>query len=152
MWLIVAHVPVPSSSSTLTSATFENRGTTTDRLLTRSDAPTAAPQDDQSDQPAEPQRAGDQMKPVEDHRDPARGGLRRVPGAAGQQQHRCRPQQRAGERHDLGDRPSLAVGPIEPQSGPGGEAEQREADHHVDVAASERGRAEQRHERPEIER
>ena len=38
MWLIVAHVPVPSSRNTETNATFENRGTTTDRPATRPDA------------------------------------------------------------------------------------------------------------------
>jgi len=42
MWLIVAHVPVPSSHSTLRSATFEKRGTTTDRLLTRAAAGVAS--------------------------------------------------------------------------------------------------------------
>ena len=41
MWLIVAHVPLPSRTMTLTSATFENRGTTTDRALIRAEALTA---------------------------------------------------------------------------------------------------------------
>ena len=88
MWMIVAQVPVPSSTRTDTSATFENRGTTIDRPATRRRRPQAEPEDEQPDQTAEPERAGDQVQPVERQRQTARGGLRRVSARAGDEQDR----------------------------------------------------------------
>ncbi len=75
-----------------------------------------------------------------------------MPGAAGEQQHRCGSQQRAGDRDHLRDRPPRALWPVEPQRRPSRSAEEREADEYVDVAAPERRRAEQRHQRRQIER
>ena len=51
----------------------------------------------------------------------------------------------------LGDRAVLALGPVDPERDPGRDAEQREAELEVDVAAPERGHAEQRDERPDVE-
>ena len=70
---------------------------------------------------------------------------------ARQQQHGAGGEQRAGHRHDLRDRAVLALRPVQPQRDPRRDTEQREAQHHVDVAAAERGHAEQRHQRGEIE-
>ena len=58
-----------------TNATFEKRGTATTSPATRSRRGQAAPEDEQADEPADPDRAGDEVQPVEQQRRAPRGAV-----------------------------------------------------------------------------
>ena len=153
MWMIVAPVPVASSTSTETSATAEKRGTTT---LSAAHAALARRRANHST--SSPTRPPIQIEPEircsasNGDRQAARRGLAGVADAPGHDAAPRRPPTaRPGAGGELGDRAARALGPVDPQRDPGGDAEQREAQLHVDVAAPERGHAEQRHQRAEVE-
>ena len=134
-----------------TNATFENRGTTTDRLLTRRDAPTLLHRTISPISPpsqSEPVIRCSQSRITEIPRGEVCAACPALPGnsstAAAASSAPVSETTSAIERRSRSGRSSHSA--IQR-----GEAEQREAEHHVDVAAPERGRAEQRHERRQIE-
>ena len=145
-------MPVASSASTLGSATFEKRGTHTARPATRRAGESVNHSTSSPTRPADPDRSGSQMQPVEEQRQPARGGL---PGVAGRSGDRRAPRRRAstapvtdtratiGRRRRSG-RSSHSVIHDAMQNSP------KHSDH-VDIGAAERGDPEQRHERPDVE-
>ena len=107
----------------------------------------APPEDEQPDQAAEPERAGADVEPVERHGEAARRGLRGVPRDARDEADGRRGRGDADPGEQLGDRPLLALGPVDPERDPAGDDEEREAEQQVDVAAAEGGRPPERHER-----
>ncbi len=80
-------MPEAIRTSTETNATFEKRGTVTVRPATRFTGRQGRPDDQQADEPAEPDRAGDEVEPVEQQREAARRGLARVARRAREDEH-----------------------------------------------------------------
>ena len=80
----------------------------------------AEPEDQQPDQAAEPERARDQVQPVERDRQPARGGLPGVADRARDEQHRHRRERGPDAGGELGDRAQRSLGAVHPQRDPGG--------------------------------
>ena len=112
-----------------------------------------APEDEQPDQPAEPDASPQRGGASRATSDRPRGdGLRR---RARRRRERAAPRPRRAPRPQfggqLGDRAVLALRAVDPERDPRGDAEQREAELEVDVAAPERRHPEQRHERADVE-
>ena len=149
MWMMVAPTPVARSTRTETNATFENRGTHTERPATRRPAGSLA-QHQQPDQAAQPDRPRDQVQPVEREREPARGGLAACPASPGTSSAepaatsapvRARISAMSGARA-AGGRPRARSQP-RPEEG--------HADLDIDIRAPERGYPEQGHKLADIE-
>ena len=149
-WTTAAATPDAISTFTETNATIEKRGTHTARPATRRVAGRRRPEHEQPDQPADPDRAGGQVRPVEEERPRARRRLRRVPGEPGDEQHRAGREARADEREQLDHRPVLALRTVDPQRHERREREEQERQLEIDEPASERRRADQRHERADV--
>ena len=101
--------------------------------------------------PADPERAGREVHPVEEQRESPRRGLRGVTGEAGHEQRRRPREGDADDREELRDRALLSLGTIDPDRSDRGSDEEREADPEIDVAAPERGDADERNKRAERE-
>ncbi len=97
------------------------------------------PQHEQTHEATQPHRSRREVEPVEQQRQPARRGLGRVTGGAGNDQHRGRREHRAKRRDQLGDGSPLAVGPVQPECDGRRKHEQREAQLQVDDRPPEGG-------------
>ena len=111
----------------------------------------ARPQHQEPDQSADPDRAGREVEPVEQDRRPLWRRLRCMARQPGHQQNRGRPRERAPDSEDLRDRALPAFGAVDPQREPCGDDEEREHELEVGIAAAERGGAEERDERANVE-
>ena len=135
-----APTPEPKSTITEPNATFEKRGTHDDEAGQPSRRGEAAPQHEQADEAADPERAGEQMQPVECERERTRRRLRGVAGRARDEQHGAGGECGAAEGEQLCDRAPVAVGTIDPQRNPRRDGEEREQQLEVEVATPERRR------------
>ena len=138
--------------STETNATFEKRGTTTESPATRRPAGRLAQTTSRPTSPPsqiEPETRWSQSSRSERPRGAVCAAW--PDGAGDERAPPPRRRARAEAAEELGDRAVLALGPVDPERDPRGDAEEREADLHVDVAAPERRHAEQRHERADVE-
>ena len=109
------------------------------------------PHDEQPDQAAHPDRAGCKMEPVEQHREAARRRLPGVPDRARKHERRGRRREGAAEREHRRDRTALPPGAVDPDRDRRRDAEQREADLDVDVAAARRRRPPKRDDAADVE-
>ena len=151
MWMIVAPVPVASSTATATRATAEKRGTTTLSAARRRPAPRL------NHRISSPTRPPIQIEPeirctASNGTDRPRGEVcpawPTLPGSTSTAAAAiAAPTPAASSATDR----TRALGPVHPQRDPAGDAEEREAHLHVDVAAPERGGPEQWHQRAEVE-
>ena len=91
------------------------------------------------------------MQPVEDQRETSRRGLARVARQPGNDQHRRGGEQSSERGDQLGDRTVFAARPVDPQRNECRQAEEPEAELHVDVTTAERRDAKERHERADRE-
>ena len=150
-WTIAAATPETISTLTDTNATFEKRGTQTTspamrRAAGRLDQSTSNPI-----KAADPDRTGRQVRPVEEDRPRARrrlrGVARRSPGTSSTAPaaSSAPPKASSSAIERCG-----ALGPVDPQRDERREHEERERELEVDVAAAERRRAQQRHERADV--
>ena len=111
----------------------------------------AAPEDEQADQAADPDRAGRQVEPVEGQGEAARGGLRGVAGGARDDEAGGGREERPRQREQLGHRALGPLRPVDPHAEGGGEREESEHELQVEVAAPEGGHVHERHDRPDGE-
>src|SRR5207247_489572 len=98
----------------------------------------AAPEDEQADQAADPERAGGEVQPVEGERERARRRLCGVPGRARGQQHCSSGEERTEQREELGDRAPRRLAAVETKRDRGRDCEERQQELEVEVAAAER--------------
>jgi hypothetical protein len=110
-----------------------------------------APEHEQSEQAADPDRARGQVKPVEEERHTARRGLRRVAGRPGYDEHGEGRRARTRGREQLRDRARRPLRPVDPDRHGRRRDEERKAELEVEVASAEGGGVQERDDRAEVE-
>ena len=148
---MLATIPVASRTATLPIAAREKRGTTTASTATRFPARVAAARTSRPSEPADPDRRGGQMRPVE--REHGADGARRRRVARRGPGGRAPPRRSRPRRSPpAAPRPSAACGPGGRARAPPPAATASSAEHDPEVAerATEAGVAHERHDLADV--
>src|SRR5207248_10567033 len=104
----------------------------------------APPEHEQADQPSRPERARDEMQPVDQERCAARRRLASMTCQTRNEQACCGREKRTTQGEQLGDRALFPLGPVEPERDCPSDDEERERQLEIEKAASEGRIANQR--------
>ena len=97
----------------------------------------APPEHEQADQASDPQRAGGEVQPVGKERCATRRRLGRVACQARDEQGGAGREERTPEGEQLGDRPPLPLGPVDPERDCPGDDEECEGQLEIEIASTE---------------